>query len=387
MQKKLAVFCDGTWNQASLERTNVVKLFEAALTEDAPVDQSTPRSPQLAYYVRGVGTRHEEKYRGGAFGYGISDNIRDAYSFIVANFEPGDQIFLFGFSRGAFTARSIAGFIRNLGVLRRDQLHRVDYAFEKYRDKSVEWAPDGPQAVCFRKNYSHPDESIEFIGVWDTVGALGAPYGLITGWIVDKIFKCSFHGTKLSSWVQNAYHALAVDERRWPFRPTLWELSDAHRQRNEEALKAGKIPRYEQKWFPGVHADVGGGCGDSTGLSDLALEWMADRARHHGLNIDLNILNKDPNPDAPPEFKPDIRAKPHDSQTPYYRTLTRTFIFYPGKLALVRRFVFPESVRDLVDNVTPEGDYVRKVDAINENIDVPTRKKADDPDYRPPNIA
>jgi uncharacterized protein (DUF2235 family) len=175
MPKKLAIFCDGTWNQASAQRTNVVRLFQATL----PADKATPPNPQLVYYVKGVGTRWEEQIRGGAFGYGISDNIKSAYSFIVANYESGDEIFLFGFSRGAYTARSIAGLIQNIGVLRRQNLHLVEFGFNKYRDKAPEWHPDGPEAVVFRKKNSHPDESIEFIGVWDTVGALGSPYGVI----------------------------------------------------------------------------------------------------------------------------------------------------------------------------------------------------------------
>ena len=374
MSKKLAIFCDGTWSQASAERTNVVRLFEAL----EPADKSKPPIPQLAFYGKGVGTRMEEKIRGGAFGYGISENIKAAYSFIVSNFESGDEIFLFGFSRGAFTARSVAGLIRNIGVLKREKLHLIDEGYDKYRDKSPEWAPDGAEAVTFRKEHSHPDESIAFIGVWDTVGALGAPFGLIAGWIVDKIFHTSFHDTKLSSWVKSAYHALAVDERRWPFRPNPWELNAEHRQRNADAVKARKIPCYEQRWFPGVHSNVGGQY-PNKGLADLALEWMADRASHHGLNVDLSRIHE-------PEFKPDIMEDIENSQTKFYQLATKYFIYYPGKLSLVRRYVFPKDIRDLIGGVTSDGDYIRPIDASSDNIDTPRLKKEKDGAYRPPNI-
>ena len=353
MSKKIAVFCDGTWNQASVARTNVVKLFQAT----QHYDMENPPNPQIAHYLKGVGTRREEWLRGGAFGYGISDKIKEGYSFIVSNFEQGDKIYLFGFSRGAYTARSIAGLIRNVGILRREQMHLIDDAYEYYRNKTPGWAPDGAQAIAFRNMYSHLDKSIEFIGVWDTVGALGAPYGQITGWVVDKIFNCSFHYDKLSSWVKSAYHALAADEKRWPFRPTRWTLNEGHLRSNQEAEQSGKIPNYEEKWFPGVHSDVGGGY-DETGLSDIALEWMAFRASRHGLNIDLQILN---NSEAGPDFKPDISAQPHDSQTWYYRWLTKINLVWPSKIPLFKEYLIPKSIRHLVDYIAPNGDYHRPI--------------------------
>jgi uncharacterized protein (DUF2235 family) len=212
------------------------------------------------YYVAGIGTRKGEKFRGGTFGYGISDNIMNACSYIVSNYERGDEIFLFGFSRGAFTARSIAGLIRNFGILKRPHLPLVFEAYSHYRDGSSEWHPNGSQTKAFREKYCHGEETkIKFIGVWDTVGALGAPFGSVLGWIVDKLFKCSFHDTKMSAYVLNAYHALAIDERKWPFRPTFWQLQAEHEDRNKESMLKFGFLCYEQKWFPGVHEDVGGG--------------------------------------------------------------------------------------------------------------------------------
>lgn len=377
MPKKLAIFCDGTWNQASADRTNVVKLYQSTLHQD----NENPPNPQLVHYIKGVGTKREEWIRGGAFGYGISDKIKEAYSFIVSNFESGDKIYLFGFSRGAYTARSIAGLIRNVGILRRNYMHLIDLAFDHYRNKAPTWAPDGAEAIAFRQAYSHPDKSIEFIGVWDTVGALGAPYGRFIGWVVDKIFKCSFHDDKLSSWVKSAYHALAADEKRWPFRPTRWQLNVKHKSSNEEARKSGKTPNFEEKWFPGAHSDVGGGYPE-TGLSDIALEWMSFRANYHGLNNDLQILNGS---QTDPEFQPDILAKPHDSQNSLYRWLTKINYVWPAKIPFAKKYFFPKNIRDLVDDISVNGDYLRPIMTVDDMTTL-QQKIAIDPSYRPANI-
>ena len=139
MSKTLVVFCDGTWNrpdEMSNGRpcpTNVLRLFEATLPE------GTDGRPQIIHYVEGVGTRKDERLLGGVFGAGISENIKNAYAFIVSNYQPGDRIFLFGFSRGAYTARSIAGLIRNMGILTRHNLHRINEAYKFYKDTTPKW--------------------------------------------------------------------------------------------------------------------------------------------------------------------------------------------------------------------------------------------------------
>ena len=270
MPKKLIIFCDGTWNEPTKRGTNVLRMLQATEFKDAKGD------PQLVHYIAGVGTRKDEKFRGGTFGLGISNNITDAYSFIVSNYEEGDEIFLFGFSRGAFTARSIAGLIHNLGVLHRCNLPLVAEAYKHYKDKTPDWSPKGKEADKYRRENCHSwPTKIKLLGVWDTVGALGAPYGEILGYLVDKVFKCSFHDLELSESVDSAYHAMAADERRWPFRPTPIELTAYHEERNRANRAEFGFSLYEQKWFPGVHSNVGGGY-DRLGLSDCALEWMAE---------------------------------------------------------------------------------------------------------------
>ncbi|MCI0735412.1 MAG: DUF2235 domain-containing protein, partial [Beijerinckiaceae bacterium] len=167
MRKKLVIYCDGTWNKPTKYSTNVLRMLQATEPKDPNGD------PQLVHYIAGVGTTRGQKFKGGAFGYGISENIKNAYSFIICNYEPGDEIFLFGFSRGAFTARSIAGLVRNFGVLKRQHLPCAGLAYDHYRDKADdEWHPNGSKTKEFRKKYCVDEETtIKFLGVWDTVGA------------------------------------------------------------------------------------------------------------------------------------------------------------------------------------------------------------------------
>ncbi|RBY97783.1 DUF2235 domain-containing protein [Blastococcus sp. TF02-8] len=311
MAKRLVICCDGTWNtpdQAAEGRpcpTNVTKVaLEVAPRGDDGRDQ-------CVYYLRGVGTEKGERLRGGGFGMGLSRNVQDAYRTIVQNFEPGDEIFLFGFSRGAFTARSTVGFVRNCGVLKPQEAHRVEEAYELYRARGAH--PRGTESELFRRSYSWEAE-ITFIGVWDTVGALGIPVRGM-GWLNRR---WAFHDTKLSSIVKNAFHALAIDEQRGPFRPTLWEPHD------EDAHPVGQ--RLEQVWFSGVHCGVGGGYAD-TGLSDIALLWMVERAKECGLTFLPDAFSSLPEGRRPTDNRPHplpcADGPLRDSRTALYKLLPR----------------------------------------------------------------
>jgi len=353
MKKKLIVFCDGTWNSADQKTkddrpcpTNVLRMLQATQ------ERSQGGDPQIVHYIAGVGTKFSERVWGGGFGFGISENIRNAYSFIVSNYDDGDEIFLLGFSRGAFTARSIAGFIRNMGILRRDRLNLVGEAYDHYRDTGDKWHPDSKESAAFRAANAHPDATtnIAFLGVWDTVGALGAPFGVVMSRLTDTLFHTRFHDVRLSSIILSAYHALAIDERRWPFRPTLWELNDAHKQRIADACARGEISPYEERWFPGVHSNVGGGYPES-GLADCALAWMIDRAGHHGLNFDTSDISL-------PTYKMDCTVDLEDSQTWYYRLLTFLFVYL--QRPWLRNKGDPKD-RVLLDFVRPNGDFLRPV--------------------------
>jgi hypothetical protein len=342
-KKKLVVFFDGTWNSADQHTrdgkacpTNITKLFEATLPQD---EDSVP---QIVHYVQGIGTRKIERIRGGGFGYGISDNIKEGYRFLVSNYDPGDEIYIFGFSRGAFTARSLAGLIRNTGILRRDKVSLINEAYQIYKDRSADCHPNAQSSIDFRKENTHGGETIRLLGVFDTVGALGAPFGIVLNWVVGKLFQITFHDTQLSSIVESAYHALALDERRLPFMPTLMSPNDQHNASN-----------FEQKWFPGVHSDIGGGYANS-GLSDLSLNWMADKAEKQGLHLDLNkIVN--------PPFKPLVAAQLNVSQTFGYRLITVLTVKLPGKIGLV-----PKKYAEAVPDIQWNGDYIRPVSDVGE---------------------
>lgn len=273
--KRIIVCCDGTWSKADQRQpTNVIKIHHAIAERD-PAGVT-----QVSRYLPGVGTKPGERILGGAFGWGLSRAVREGYVEIARQYEPGDQIFLFGYSRGAYTARSLGGFIRNTGILKEGHLDKVDQAYDLYRDRSDATRPDAPRSVEFRAAHSHDDAEIAMIGVFDTVGALGLPG---SGIPVIKWFnrRWSFHDTDLSRRVRAAFHALAIDEARSTFAPTLWTLPEA---------APGQV--LEQVWFAGGHSNVGGGNPD-TGLSDLALAWMVRSAQAQGLAMRDGLFAKD----------------------------------------------------------------------------------------------
>ena len=267
--KRIVVCCDGTWNVANQEHpTNVVKLALAVKKEDSE------GVAQQVFYSAGVGTQRGARFRGGAFGVGLARNVRECYRFLVENYEPGDRLFFFGFSRGAFTARSAAGMVRNCGILRHEHANRVDDAFGLYRARGKEVHPRGTEATLFRRSFSHVTR-VHFIGVWDTVGALGIPVlgrRLGIAKLVNR--RWGFHDTTLSRTVDLAYHALAIDEERGPFEPAMW-----HQQERVEDQTL------EQVWFAGAHSDVGGGQADPS-LSEIPLLWIVDKAAAAGLDFD-----------------------------------------------------------------------------------------------------
>ena len=303
-KKRLVLCCDGTWNKPDKNSdsvrvpTNVAKLARGLLPK-------ADDTPQLLYYQRGVGTRHLEHIRGGAFGYGLSRNVRDCYRFIVANYQPRDQLYFFGFSRGAYTARSTVGLIRNCGILRPEHADRIDEAYSLYRSRSNRAHPETVESELFRQMYAHDSTppTIHFIGVWDTVGSLGIPID----WLAPQVLarRWSFHDTTLSSTVLAAYQALAIDERRGPFKPALWNQADAQapteadRHAATQAPAAGDDRVLEQVWFAGVHSDVGGGYANPA-LAEIPLLWMVNRAREHDLEFAPDHFEVAAGSDPPP---------------------------------------------------------------------------------------
>ncbi len=300
--KRIAIFCDGTWNTPDKTengkncQTNVVKMANALSTVSAD------GTIQILYYDTGIGSEGHmsKKVFDGATGYGISDKIIQAYRFIIHNYEPGDELFLFGFSRGAFTVRSLAGLIRNSGVLKKENLNLVPKAYIIYHSRHPRFQPREIEATLFRKTYAVDQITrIKFIGVWDTVGALGNP--LFMKSLLSK--RNQFHDTELSSSVDYAFHALAVDEKRKNFVATLW---------HQQSHSVGQV--LEQVWFPGVHSDIGGGSPETeSGLSDIALRWMIEKAQRCNLNFAGIVVNPDP------------MAQLHESYEGFYKLQKRLF--------------------------------------------------------------
>jgi hypothetical protein len=284
MSKNIVICSDGTGNSAIKGRgTNVFKLFEAI---DLNGHRTRPElTPQVALYDDGVGTEDFKplKIFAGATGYGLSRNVKQLYKELVRIYDPGDRIFLFGFSRGAFTVRTLVGLIAACGILDVQQLETaadldaaVNDTYKVYR-KSYRTAlaklflgePDTSLIPRFRSKCCRPgDVPITFVGVWDTVDAVGLPFHL-SDFINMVFYRFKFRDHKLSKLVKHACHALAIDDERHSFHPILW---------HEDGEDGGRI---EQVWFSGAHSNVGGGY-PKQGMSLVALEWMMRKAEHTG---------------------------------------------------------------------------------------------------------
>jgi hypothetical protein len=274
--KRLVVCCDGTWNKPDSQNiTNVEKIARTV--------QSDPRATggdyQLVYYLSGVGTGSyaADRLLGGAFGFGLFHNVIACYRFLAQNYEPSDEIFIIGFSRGAYTARSVAGMVGRVGLLTKRSLveEKLPAAVHLYQRTDMPEGAFGESVNEFKHDHCHPAK-VTFLGVFDTVGALGVPG-------FNRLAP-RFHDVQLSDQVLRARHALAVDETRLKFVPTFWEApADPPGAPTED-------PRVKQVWFEGAHSDVGGGYG-VTGLSDTALLWMAHEAHRAGLVFDVPLMS------------------------------------------------------------------------------------------------
>lgn len=268
--RRLVILLDGTWNhpdqqdRGKTKPSNVTKLARAV--KPIAVDGHS----QIAYYDDGVGTSWGlDRVVGGGLGVGLAKNIREAARFLVYNYNSGDEIYLFGFSRGAYTARSLAGFIDRFGILAKQDAYYLQVAYRLYERRA-----DAASVGVFLSNKISRRPRIQFIGVWDTVGSIGLPTRLFHA---VTFHRWDYHDVSLVPTIRNAAHALAIDEQRKPFRPTLW----TEKPRDDQVL--------EQRWFAGVHANIGGGYAKD-GLANCALHWIARRAASAGLDIDNDFL-------------------------------------------------------------------------------------------------
>jgi uncharacterized protein (DUF2235 family) len=287
--KRLIVCCDGTWQQlTSPYPSNVVKLAQAIKPS------ASDGVAQIVFYDAGIGTENQ-KLLGGATGLGIDKNIEDSYRFLSLNYQKGDEIYLFGFSRGAYTVRSLAGMIYCSGLLDRPHITNAHEAYELYRNRNIK--PGDQEAVDYRKTYGDR-VPITLVGCFDTVGALGIPGIPAFKKVHEDLNKrYRFHDTTLNKSIHNALHAVAIDEIREVFDVTpMKKHPDVENQ------------RVIQKWFPGEHGCVGGGTQEHSGLSDAALQWMIDSVGQLGLGLefDTSVIPTGINPNYNCDFKNDV---------------------------------------------------------------------------------
>ncbi len=350
MARKLVVCCDGTWNTPRTE-TNIFRTYQflrerlkatavetieghgARITRG----RDTGGSEVVLYYDEGVGTSWFTRLAGGGVGVGLSDNVQQAYRFLADSYEPGSEIYVFGFSRGAFTARSLCGFIKATdGLLVRPSPPDVWRAYvDLYAtgrgviaqpsgwnlDRVRDWLVQKTgQAVggLGRDVATLPRQTgvkIKFIGVYDTVGALGVPLAAAVQ-VNEPIV--GFHDTGLGTIVETAVQALAVDEKRGPYTPTLWT------QAAGAAAPAGQ--RVLQVWFPGVHSDIGGGYHDK-GIGDITWDFMMRQAVDAGLVID---------PEQPtPQLTLQALPAQHDSFDKTWRDISDELKIIPEGVRLI----------------------------------------------------
>jgi uncharacterized protein (DUF2235 family) len=376
--KRIALFLDGTWNTVR-DNTNIWRL--RALCSEKSADGAR----QVLYYDQGVGTRGGQKIRGGTFGYGLGANVIAAYRWLIENYEPGDDVFVFGFSRGAFTARSLTGLIAKCGLLQPGAPLSVGQVFERYveskilrpiyqlqfekrelgrREKRGGSALDEPRLFPPSREeewllrYSQRI-TIDFTGVFDTVGSLGIPFGNF--WFSSK--RLQFHHTRLSNLYRKTYQALAIDEHRGHFAPTIW-TKFTPQQGDAQARITRFQPITEQRWFVGAHANIGGGYIDDR-LAQIPLAWLVQKAKDAGLTFRYPVRT---DADA---FK--------DTVADSYAQFAKGFY----KIATLGRRHLRTIGAERLNVASPLG----YVDTVNETIDASVFEKwRSTSSYRPPNL-
>ena len=377
--RRLVVCLDGTWNSES-SFTNVWRIHVALQRSHN----------QCVYYDLGVGTKTTDYVTGGGFGRGLSNNVLKAYLWLTENYRLGDQIFIFGFSCGAYTVRSLVGFLAVCGLLRPDAPVNIDAAFELYRRPGL--GRDSEAARAFRKHNSLESEHgrppwVHFLGVFDTVGALGIPV------VQVPLFEdYRWHKVHLSEIVDHAYHALAVDEHRELFNASLWRNKYDHQT-------------VEQRWFVGAHANVGGGY-EHDALSIRPLEWMQQKAKTLGLQFDydpcrvrdLDEFYAAPISDSWSDFLwgaySKVRTVKNVFDSPrFYRNVGSRHFWHPSRVepAVQPRFKWLHRARERLRDTLVERQLIDPKpavpSAVGEKLDHTVEERVRrDPSYRPPNL-
>lgn len=388
---KLILSFDGTGNTQK-DNTNAFILHDLISAQD------TNKVEQRKLYIDGVGSELGEYFRGGVFGKGVPQKVIEGYKWLVENYIDGAEIYVFGFSRGAFTARSLIQMLSNCGLMRRDTLKEISFEqmFNRYETittqktevtfpiyrlryydrhpelaKPPNWLNNNKDAL-FLNDASIVKADVEMAGLWDTVGSLGLT--MLTK-EDDELEKASSHNVRLPKILQNAFHAMAIDEHRSEFEITLWRkfFTEIEYKNN---LHLQLVKNYEQRWFIGAHTDIGGGKDgykDENKLSKIPLVWMLEKASTHGLHF-----NSQPSVSFE-AYKTDI----FDS---YYKTIA-------GKAAALAKEWLPGSQRNYrtigrQPKITITASGVSGVlCSVNETVDSSVFDRISNrTDYRPPNL-
>jgi uncharacterized protein (DUF2235 family) len=370
--KRLALFFDGTWNIPE-SNTNVWRL--SLMLSDHGADGVR----QEKFYDEGVGAHWLDRLTGGAFGLGLSENVCQGYRWLMEHYDPGDEIFIFGFSRGAFTARSLAGIIARCGLLQPDAPMSFEQVFERYQ-KGDTVRPiyllkylqhrgvtdfDFNEQIILRHTY-YGRNFIKLVGVWDTVGSIGVPFGSWKG-ISRRTLR--FHNTNLTTIVQHSYQALALDEQRHPFWAILWTTFIPDQPDESQAPQVDNR-MVEQRWFVGAHANVGGGYRDDL-LPQRPLAWIQKKAHDCGLSFRATVTVNDEEP----------AVQLHDSYAEFLAGLWKLL----GKRYV--RWVMADPVRKAEHWDGTNHVAAGEVRTVNERIDLSVIQRCQrDTRYRPASL-
>ena len=378
MGKNIVICCDGTGNEVEGNLSNVLKLFR--------VTQKTDK--QIIYYSPGIGTignadnwtRTKQDMKAVfelATGYGLDTEILGAYNFICDWFEENDQIYLFEFSRGAYTVRALAGFIHMVGLLHPNQLNIAHYALTSYKRSSE--VNDFNIAWNFSRIVGGRQTTIKFLGVWDTVASVLVPR---RDRIVPTLLTLPY--TRRNPSVEVFRHAMAIDEQRRMFRLNRWIEPQPFVANPFDRDAADVAQDIKQVWFAGTHSDIGGGFPElESGLSKFPLAWMIDEAVPHGLRINVamrnNLVLGSPRVGGRNTYiGPDVAAKIHQSLTWAWRPLewlpkSMSWNEWPRKNFL--GYYIPNAEPRMVDSAIRPRVHQSAID-----------RKTRLPDYNPPNF-
>lgn len=357
MAKRIALFFDGTWNDPE-DETRVNAGFK--LTRDIP-------SVQVKKYFEGLGVEADQKFTGGVFAKGLGENVCEGYQYLSETYEDGDEVFVFGFSRGSFTATSVCAMIMRYGLIRNNGLLNVDDIFNRFK----KWDSSTLTEMDFRKEQLFTAEEeklransrrikIKYIGLFDSVATIGVPIGNVSGWSRNAL---KFHNPRPSNLHLNVRHALGINENRKSFKCILFHDFISEEETEEQIIESRNklASRFEQRWFCGVHSDIGGG--DNKNLASGPYNWIMRKAKDLGLEFEGEI----------PE-RGDLAAIPiNDNFAKFYKRLfnfTRIGFRFHRKIGAKAKFKSKNRIETIHETIDP---------SVFERF----RK---DPKYRPKNL-